>query len=294
MASAGNEQWVDPACGPPVTAQCYSLLKTWQIDMKKSLDYDGNRVSYTEQGNGDAVVLVHGFGETGDVWHNQVKYLEQRFRVIVPDLPGSGDSALTPDMSVEGMADVVNAVIEAAAQKVTLIGHSMGGYITLAFVEKYHNKLNGFGLFHSTAYADSEEKKATRRKGIEFIRAHGAFEFLKTSSPNLFSPHTRSNHPQAVSDFIQRLHNFSGEALVSYYEAMMARPDRTRQLKEAVCPVLFVMGEHDNAVPFGDSLAQSHLPQESHITILHESGHMGMLEEAAKSSRAIEAFLDGN
>ena len=109
--------------------------------------------------------------------------------LIVPDLPGAGKSDMIDDMSMEGMAEMLKAIID--KEKISsfvLIGHSMGGYITLAFAEKYPQYLIKFGLFHSTAYADNEEKKAIRRKGIDFIKEHGAFEFLKNTTPNLFSP----------------------------------------------------------------------------------------------------------
>ena len=139
--------------------------------MKKQLLYQNNRIVYAVEGAGKPVMLVHGFGEDSSVWVNQIPFLKDHFQLIIPDLPGSGESAMVDDMSMEGMAEVLKAVADKETNELfTLIGHSMGGYITLAFAEKYSNRLNGFGLFHSTAFADSEEKKATRQKGIEFIR----------------------------------------------------------------------------------------------------------------------------
>jgi pimeloyl-ACP methyl ester carboxylesterase len=175
--------------------------------------------------------------------------------------------------------------------EVSILGHSMGGYIILAFAEKFPQYLNAFGLFHSTAYADSEEKKNTRKKGIEFIKQYGAFEFLKTVVPNLFSPDSKEKMPGKISDFINSLHNFSPTALVSYYEAMMQRPDRTDVLKKSKIPVLFIMGKYDTAIPLEDGLEQCHLPEKSYIHILHKSGHMGMMEEAEESNRFLEEFL---
>lgn len=172
-----------------------------------------------------------------------------------------------------------------------VIGHSMGGYIALAFAEKYPSYLNALGLFHSTAWADSEEKKATREKGIAFIEQHGAFEFLKTTIPNLFSQKTKEEKPGIPARLLDSLHNFSAASLVSYYRAMMQRPDRTFMLKKPSLPVLFVIGEQDNAVPMADSLQQCHLPEKSYIHILSESGHMGMLEEADKTNRLLSNFL---
>jgi pimeloyl-ACP methyl ester carboxylesterase len=86
-------------------------------------------------------------------------------------------------------------------------------------------------------------------------------------------------------------HNFSAPALVSYYEAMIKRPDRTAILEKTTVPVLFIMGKYDNAVPVEDGLKQCHLPGKSYIHVLQKSGHMGMLEETEKSNRALENFL---
>jgi pimeloyl-ACP methyl ester carboxylesterase len=175
-----------------------------------------------------------------------------------------------------------------------VIGHSMGGYITLALAEKYPNHINAFGLFHSTAFADSEEKKSIRKKGIEFINTHGAFEFLKTTTPNLFSPDSKSLIPDSIDAFIDSLNNFKPEALVTYYKAMMQRPDRTELLRKSTVPVLFIIGEHDAAIPLNDSLKQCHLPEKVYIHMLKQSGHMGMLEEPAIANCILEKFFTGN
>ena len=172
-----------------------------------------------------------------------------------------------------------------------MIGHSMGGYVTLAFAAAHPSELNAFGLFHSSAYADSEEKKAARQKGIEFVKKNGAFEFFKTSTPGLFSPATKEENPNLIDEFLRGLNNFSDRAVVSYYEAMMKRPDRTEVLRTTSLPVLFVIGEHDTAVPVQDSLELSHLPEKSYIHILHHAGHMGMLEEVNKSNDLLKKFL---
>ena len=167
----------------------------------------------------------------------------------------------------------------------------MGGYIALAFAEKYSDYLAALGLFHSTAFADSEEKKETRKKGIEFIHQHGAFEFLKNSTPNLFSPFSRTEKQELIDGFIRSLNNFSSQSLVSYYEAMMQRPDRTYLLQTKELPILFLFGEYDNAVPLQDGLKQAHMPEKSYIHILHQSGHMGMLEEIDNSNHMLNTFL---
>ena len=249
------------------------------------------------------MLLVHGFGEDGSVWDQQVEVLEKFCCCIVPDLPGSGQSEITADMSMEGMAETLKKMLDSTVAgkdiplrekdqlRLTVIGHSMGGYITLAFAEKFPATLNAFSLFHSTAYADSEEKKSTREKGIAFIREHGGFEFLKTATPNLFSANTKDERPKLIDEFMAGLRNFSGEALVLYYLSMIARPDRTEVLRKSTVPVLFIIGENDAAIPMKDMLEQCQMPEKTYIHVLHKSGHMGMLEETEKTNQILTAFM---
>jgi pimeloyl-ACP methyl ester carboxylesterase len=237
-------------------------------------------------------MFVHGFGEDGNVWDKQVELLKNKYHLIVPDLPGSGKSEMIADMSMEGMAEVLHTIIhEENIERCTVIGHSMGGYITLALVESYWNHVNTFGLFHSSAFTDTEEKKQTRKKGIEFIKQNGAFEFLKTSTPNLFSQNSKEQIPNSIKEFIESLKDLTSQALISYYEAMMKRPDRTEVLKNTKNSVLFIAGEHDVAVPLNDMLQQCHLPEKSYFHVLKKSGHMGMMEETENANRILEEFL---
>ena len=260
--------------------------------MDKTVLYQNKKVFYRDIGSGDPVILVHGFGEDGNVWDKQVAHLKNNYHLIVPDLPGSGQSELINDMSMEGMAEVLHTIIhEENIDRCTVIGHSMGGYITLALVESYWNHVNAFGLFHSSAFADTDEKKETRKKGIEFIKQNGAFEFLKTATPNLFSPNSKEQIPDVISKFIESLKGFTPEALTSYYNAMMGRPDRTAILKNTKNPVLFIAGEHDNAIPLNDVLKQCHLPEKSYFHVLKKSGHMGMMEETENANRILAEFL---
>jgi pimeloyl-ACP methyl ester carboxylesterase len=266
---------------------------------ERHLVIDGSNIYYRVYGAGKPVILVHGFGETGDVWKNQAGFLSSKFCIIVPDLPGSGHSDFVDDMSMEGLCDVLLKIIttelngsSTPAGKVSMIGHSMGGYVALAFLEKYSTYLSGFGLFHSSAFADNEDKKATRRKGIEFVARHGAYEFLKNTSPNLFSPISREKRPELIDEFVAGLRNFSAQAIVLYYEAMMQRPDRTHLLKTTPLTVLLLLGKYDNAVPFEDGLRLAHMPEKAYIHILYQSGHMGMLEEPDESNHILEKFLN--
>lgn len=266
----------------------------------KSFPYQASNIFYRVTGNGKPVVLLHGFGEDGNIWQNQIPVLEKEYTLIIPDLPGSGQSGLIPDMSIEGMAECIKELVTSCLpdfptsslpgfpSSPIFLGHSMGGYITLALAEKYPQLVKAFGLVHSSAYADSEEKKEARGKSIEFIKTHGAFEFLKTAIPGLFY---QPENNKACEALVKAGRNFTPEALVAYYTAMINRPDRTAVLKSFANPILFLMGEHDKAVPFEQSLQQSHLPRQSHITILRNSAHMGMWEEAELTSKALINFL---
>ena len=270
----------------------------------KQIVFQNKKIFYSTGGKGKPVMLLHGFAEDGNIWNNQWQKLIEKFYVIVPDLPGSGRSELPEGVtSVEDFADVVKAIIDieipnkrkdkGETDLFTLIGHSMGGYITLAFAEKYPELLTAFGLFHSTAYADDDAKKETRRKGIEFIKNNGAALFLKNTTPNLFSEKTRIENPELLEKLIDESKDFSSESLIRYYEAMIQRGDRTSVLRSSRKPVLFIMGKYDNAVPLQASLEQSYLPSVSHIHILQNSGHMGMWEEKDKATAFLLNFLSG-
>jgi pimeloyl-ACP methyl ester carboxylesterase len=255
--------------------------------------YQDKSIFYRTSGEGLLVLLLHGFGEDGTVWKNQFDALPG-VKIVVPDLPGSGRSEAIADMSMEGLAGVLSALVQeitSSEEKIVLIGHSMGGYIALAFAEKYPQKLSGLGLFHSSAFADSEEKKETRQKAITFIRDNGGAAFLKTAIPKLYAPATQENKAHLVEDHISSTHNFSDAALVSYYESMIKRPDRTAVLKSASVPVLMILGKFDTAIPFEDGLKQTHMPDLSYIHVLEKAGHMGMIEMSQESNKILQDFI---
>ncbi len=266
--------------------------------MQKVFTNQEVQISYTDNGAGNIVVLLHGFGEDGSIWQQQAQYLSQYFRVIVPDIPGSGSSPLLNKtaFSIEDYASCIHQLIEDILPnentKITLLGHSMGGYITLSFAKLFPEKLNGFGLVHSTAFADSEEKKQIRLRGIETIKQYGAYSFLKTTIPNLFAADFKQKHPQQVDELIEQSKQFTEAALEQYYVAMMNRVDTTDVLREAKVPVLFIMGTEDIAAPLKDVLQQCYLPQQSYINILENVGHMAMIEATEKLNESTRNFVD--
>ncbi len=259
---------------------------------QKMISINNSEIYYAVEGKGKPVVLVHGFAENSDVWKYQLNELAKHYQLIIPDLPGSGNSAPIEDMSIEGLAESVKKIIDAEAlNDVVMIGHSMGGYITLAFAEKYPGLLKAFGLFHSTAFADTEEKKATRRKAIAFMQSHGSYEFINQSTPNLFTEAFRIKNELVLEEMINRYSSFDPLVLIAYYEAMIKRPDRTAVLQSFNKPILLLIGRQDKAILFEDIIKQSHLPEIVSIEILEHSAHMGMWEEKEKSNQALLSFL---
>ncbi|MDQ2752348.1 MAG: alpha/beta hydrolase [Bacteroidota bacterium] len=255
------------------------------------------RLSYQKEGTGFPVVFIHGFPEDGNVWKHQISFLKEKFTVIVPDLPGSGASAMldetdSKEVTITDYADCIFALLQHENIKDCLVfGHSMGGYITLALVEKYPHVIRGFGLVHSTAFADSDEKKKIRRKSILTIGQYGSYAFIKSIVPGLFSAYFKQNYSAEIDTLMERGSNFQPAALQQYYTAMMLREDKTSVLKNTQLPVLFFMGKEDNAAPLHDVLQQAHLPSISYIYILEKSAHMGMWEEKEKVNKGLLDFI---
>ncbi len=262
--------------------------------MQKAFEYKGGNVSYSVSGSGRPVILVHGFAEDSRIWDCQVDFLKQHCLVIVPDLPGSGLSAYSPGLqSFDDFADCLLALSQKEGiNTCIMLGHSMGGYITLAFAEKHPGCLVAFGFVHSTAFADSEEKKQNRLKGIKMMDEYGGYAFIKSTTPNLFSVAYKQRFADKVNDLIENGINFKKEALQQYYRAMMGRPDRTIVLRNSKTPVLFIAGTEDVAAPLNDVLQQVHLPETCYIHILQNTGHMGMWEATDAVNKYVLQFIE--
>lgn len=261
-------------------------------------EFDNRQMGYQKTGTGPAVILLHGFGEDHTIFNSTVTALEKKYTVYSPDLPGTGMSAINANnfpsnFSIQYLADSVAALIEhEKINNCTLLGHSMGGYTTMALAIKYPGCLKAFGLLHSTALPDTPLKIENRLRGISFIEKFGGTIFLETTAPNLFSTHTKKTNPGLVADFIKTLPNFSNEALIAYYHAMMARPNLIDVLATANVPVLFVLGNQDTAVALEDTLPQTKMPNSTYLYVLENCGHMGMLEYPTLFNNAVLDFLD--
>jgi len=245
---------------------------------------------FTDKGSGTPVVLLHGFCESHTIWNELSEELSASFRILCPDLPGFGQSNSLNDVSLEEVASTLNYWLgELNIERCILIGHSLGGYVTLAFAETFPEKLIGFGLFHSTCYSDTPEKKETRNKVITFLQTHGVKEFTDTFVPGLFY-NKSENVQESIDKLVKEAGTCNQETLISYTRAMRDRTDRCHVINSKM-PVLFIAGDKDGAVTIDQSRKQTKDLNPEFVHILPETGHMGMFERKAETTRMVADFL---
>lgn len=251
-------------------------------------------LSYRKQGSGPAIVLIHGFPANGELWAQLLPLLAEKHTVIVPDLPGAGKSTFSGSgLSMEDMAESIRLVLEAGGiEQAVLAGHSMGGYVALAFAERYPQMLAGLSLVHSVASADNDEKKETRRKSIELITKGGKEAFIKQMIPNLFSAAFKTAHPAAVEDQVKKGMELEADSMVAFYEAMIARPERTKVLENADFPVQVIAGEDDALIPAKAALGQSRLSNRNFVSLYSGVGHMSMVEDPLRLAEDLKTFVE--
>jgi len=234
------------------------------------------------------IVLLHGHGVDDSIWDDVYAYLSEDYTIIKPNF-----SPLANCVTIEDYADELFRLLDSAAiEKITLVGHSMGGYITLAFAEKYPEMVEGIGLFHSSAYEDTPEKKEQRKKVANLLEKEGSEAFIRLTAPNLFGGHFRKTKNTKYKNYIDRFSTLSAKALAAGALAMGQRPDRTHILKETTVPVLFVLGMKDQLMPFDKIIEQTNLPQRSYHFIVAEAGHMAMVEKPEASAQILRYFFE--
>lgn len=250
-------------------------------------------LSYNDSGRGDVVVLIHGFCESKEIWHSFEEELSAEYRVISMDLPGFGESVLQVDeVSMEYYAQKIDELLSSLKiEKSVMIGHSLGGYVTLAFAELYPQKIKGLGLFHSTAFADSAEKIASRNKVIEFLGQKGIARFMESFAPPLFYIENRKNIQNQINKIIELGSKTSDHSAIACTKAMRDRKDRVHIIQNIDLPVLYIIGKEDMAVLLESSLQQCHLPKFGTSIFLEKTAHMGMIEKEKETINAVKGFL---
>ena len=257
--------------------------------------YKTHQVAYTDLGSGSPIIFLHGFCEDKNIWANyQMQFINSGYRVITVDLPGFGQSSVIEGVSIETMANAVYAVVEQVLsnQKIVLIGHSMGGYVTLAFAEQYPQALAGIGMFHTHPFADSDTKKKNRQRSVAIIRKMGADKFVTQFVPGLFSETFRKEKPEVIDSVLKISANQSIDGIIAAQLAMKERPDRSQVLQIITVPVLIIIGQKDTTIGYELSIAQTHLPKIALIKLYEKIGHMGMFEAESETKEAILEFME--
>ncbi|MBK6623020.1 MAG: alpha/beta hydrolase [Saprospirales bacterium] len=257
------------------------------------ITFQSQKIYYTVSGAGSALVFIHGFGVDSRFWDAFVSRFQKSHQVICIDMPGAGKSGAISGLTVEGMAQVVRAVVEELhLPGFVLTGHSMGGYVALAYAEKWPESVHALCMFHSQPYPDSEEKKAARLKSMDFVRTNGAAPLVSQLVPALFTPAFVRDNPSLIQQLIGWASAYPVEGVVNALDAMRQRPDRSEVLRNAKYPVLFLIGAEDGAIPAEASKQQTTLPSVSSIHYLEGVAHMGMLEATEKTQGIFSEFLN--
>lgn len=255
------------------------------------LKFKKKNIFFTESGKGKVIVLLHGFTESSKIWGELAFRLSEKFRVVCIDLPGHGKSdTLAGVHSMELVAQVVLAVLKKLRiGRCIMVGHSMGGYATLAFAEQYPEKLKGFGLFHSHCFPDTEEEKKNRDRTIDIV-GQDKFGFMAQFIPGLFPAEVHKKYAKQIEKLIQRASKMSKEGVIAALEGMKGRKDQSELLKTTKLPVLFILGLRDAKAPKARLWEMVSLPERSQALILRDCGHMGYIEAPEETFRAIHHF----
>jgi len=246
---------------------------------------------FFEKGQGHPLLLLHGFCESGEMWHYLADSLSTQYRVICPDLPGFGNSELThPIQSLEEVAEQLEGWMQAKQiQNPIVMGHSLGGYVALALLERMGNRIKAIGLLHSTAFGDDLEKKEMRNRTLTFLKKHGAAKFVTSFVPQLFPDHRRIELAEAMAQAIEDGKRSSLEGLLAYTVAMRDRKDRLAVLQQFAGPKLLLAGTLDGSVKIESSRAQQEVF--THYVELEGVGHLGMVEEKEKTLAVVQDFV---
>lgn len=242
---------------------------------------------------GKCVVLLHGYLESLLVWEDFVPLLYKHVRVVTLDLPGHGISEVRHEThSMDYLADVVCAALDSLGiGRCCLVGHSMGGYVALAFCERHPERLDGLVLFSSTPNPDSPEKLDHRRREIEIVQS-GKKELLARIAPMAgFADANRRRMHDYIDDLTEQIFITEDAGVLALLRGMMTRRDQNDMLRRSTVPQLFILGCHDNYIPMPVAEAMAAAHPQAKVVWLHDSGHMGFMEEPQASAEALLDFM---
>ena len=259
----------------------------------KEIRIGDKKIHYRDEGEGNVLVLLHGFMNSLEVWSTYLLCYMRGMRVILIDLPGHGNSDTFGEVhTMDFMASIVKSVLDhLEIEQCVMVGHSMGGYVTLAFAEKYSYMLKGFGLVHSHALSDDETSKNNRKRACELVKQSRA-KYIISFFSELFAESRRIHLQQEIKEMQELSLGTTIEGVIATQKGMAERPSRTAVLRDAKVPVLFVFGGEDPKIPVELGVSQAMLASHAEITFLSDVGHMSFVEEPMIMKERIKGFVN--
>ncbi len=260
--------------------------------MLKTATFKKGKINFSDTGKGRVVVLLHGFLGSHLIWENTIANLSKSYRVIAIDLPGHGSTQNFGYVhTMDLMAKSVKAVLDSLRiKKYVLVGHSMGGYVTLAFADLFPDNINGFCLFHSSGYADTDDKKRDRVRSAKVVKANYKI-YTHEVIRNLFAAKNLKYLKKEISFANKIADKTSKQGIVAALLGMKDRAARDIILGLVEYPIMMIIGELDNVLPFEQLLEQSKKIQKQTVLYLEHDGHMGFLENPRVTNKALRKFL---
>jgi pimeloyl-ACP methyl ester carboxylesterase len=253
-----------------------------------------NQVTYYKTGNGPALFLIHGFPANYLLWRNLIPVLEQRFTLILPNFFEHENDWLTTEglTSTSLLADAFFEIMQHEnLDSISIIGHSMGGYMGLSFAQQYPKNLIGISLCHSSVHPDDTSRSESRKKTISILEKGGKLPFLKKMVPALFSNTYNENNKDIVNQQYLEAINVNDQSLVAFYKAITHRPDFSMVAEKNSSVFQHIIGEKDSLANLTVELSQSSHSFVTFVNIMRNDAHMGMLENPALFNQYIIAFL---
>lgn len=249
-------------------------------------------LNFEKKGNGkETLVLLHGFMENSSIWNDMEPYLSEDFSLLKIDLPGHGKSDILAEIhTMELMAEEVKKVIDhEKLSKIHLLGHSMGGYTSLAFAEKYPELLKSLTLFFSTYFADDEEKKNQRIKSYRIIK-EAYSNYARAGIPNLFNQNERDVLEGKIETALEIALSTNNLGALACVKGMVERTDKKHILENLEAKILVLAGKHDNAVKTENTI--NNLPDRTNIkSYVLDCGHNGHWEKPSICAEIINTEL---
>jgi len=259
------------------------------------IPFKNGKLNFSDKGSGNAVMLIHGYLETSEVWESFADRVSQKFRTLSIDLPGHGLSDLCSEInSMELMAESVVAVLDSLnISKAFLVGHSMGGYAALAALQFFPERLSGITLFNSHPFADSPDAIEKRNKNIALVEEGKKDSMIPTFVQNLYAAQNVKVMPEAVDKSLMIASKTSDKTIIADLKGMKERPSRVSLIEEEKVPLLWILGDKDNHIKYDEALKVVKLPSNSEVAIFPEVGHMGFIEAEEISANILIKFVAG-